>query len=232
MTETKLIKQIKELRKIKPRKDWVLLTKTQILGEEKRAVLFPFFRPAYAGLFLVLLLLGFFEFSQGALPGESLYYLKKITERSQIILSSEQERPRLNLELVNKRLEELNQIAQNNEMRKLAPALKEYQASIFEAAKSLTKMTATTSDSLVIKGIAEETQKLEKSKEILERTYGIAGLEINEESNPTKVVVEWLIKDMEKTFLTEEDEKILEQAKQDFENGNYSEALERILLSQ
>lgn len=230
MTETKLIKQIKELRKIKPRKDWVLLTKTQILGEEKRAVLFPFFRPAYAGLFLALLLLGFFEFSQGALPGESLYYLKKITERSQIILSSEQERPRLNLELVNKRLEELNQIAQNNEVRKLAPALKEYQASIFEAVKSLTKMAATTSDSLVIKGIAEETQKLEENKKILGTLYGIAGLD--EKLSPVKVVAELLIKDMEKTTFTEEGEEILEQAKQDFENGNYSEALERILLSQ
>ncbi|XOB46603.1 MAG: DUF5667 domain-containing protein [Candidatus Nealsonbacteria bacterium] len=235
MTENQLIKKIKRLKAIKPRRNWVLLNKKQILGEERRIEIFPFFRPVYAGLFCLLFLAGLFEFSQNALPGEFLYYLKKITERSQLILSSEQERPGLNLELVSKRLEELNQIAKNNEVRKLAPALKEYQASVFEAAKSLTKITATTSDSLVIKGIAEETQKLEENKERLKRIYGIAGLEIDEKLNPVKVVVELLIKDMEKTTLTEENEKIeeiLEQAKQDFENGNYSEALERILLNQ
>ncbi|UZE93488.1 MAG: hypothetical protein IB617_01490 [Candidatus Nealsonbacteria bacterium] len=227
MTENQLIKKIKRLKAIKPRRNWVLLNKKQILGEERRIEIFPFFRPVYAGLFCLLFLAGLFEFSQNALPGEFLYYLKKITERSQLILSSEEERPGLNLELVNKRLEELNQIAQNNEVRKLAPALKEYQASVFEAVKSLTKITATTSDSLVIKGIAEKTQKLEENKEILGTL-----LEIDEKLNPVKVVAELLIKDMEKTFLTEEDEEILEQAKQDFENGNYSEALERILLNQ
>ncbi|XOA42587.1 MAG: DUF5667 domain-containing protein [Candidatus Nealsonbacteria bacterium] len=229
MTENQLIKKIKRLKAIKPRRNWVLLNKKQILGEERRIEIFPFFRPVYAGLFCLLFLAGLFEFSQNALPGEPLYYLKKITERSQLILSSEEERPGLNLELVNKRLEELNQIAQNNEVRKLAPALKEYQASVFEAVKSLTKITATTSDSLVIKGIAEKTQKLEENKEILGTL-----LEIDEKLNPAllEVVAELLIKDMEKTFLTEEDEEILEQAKQDFENGNYSEALERILLNQ
>ncbi|TSC53743.1 MAG: hypothetical protein LiPW31_313 [Microgenomates group bacterium LiPW_31] len=35
MNEKELISKIQELRQIKPRKDWVVLTKTQILGEQR-----------------------------------------------------------------------------------------------------------------------------------------------------------------------------------------------------
>ena len=228
-TDAQLIKKIKKLKAIEPRKDWVLLNKKQILGEERKVEIFPFFRPVYAGLFCLLFLVGLFEFSQNALPGESLYYLKKITEKSQIIFSSEEEKPRLNLELVNKRLEELNQIVKENEVRKLAPALKEYQASVSEATKNLAKAMTTTSDPLVIKEIAEQTQKFEENKEKLTKIYGIAGLEGDEQSNPTKVVVEWLIKDIKESTLSEEDELLFEEAKQDYEEGDYAEALVNIL---
>ncbi len=233
MTENQLIKKIKKLKTIKPRRNWVLLNKKQILGEERRIEIFPFFRPVYAGLFCLLFLAGLFEFSQNALPGEFLYYLKKITERSQLILSSEEERPGLNLELVNKRLEELNQIVKENEVRKLAPALKEYQASVSEAAKNLAEAMTTTSDPVVIRKIAEQTQKIDKNKEELTNIYGIAGLESDKGANFIKVVVEWLIKDMEEATLNEEDGLLFKEAKGDYEEGNYSEALIKILdLSQ
>ena len=233
MTETQIIKKIKKLKAIKPRSDWVLLNKRQILGEERRIELFPFLRPVYAGLFCLLFLAGLFEFSQESLPGDSLYYLKKITEKSQIIFSSEEEKPRIKLELVNKRLEELDQIVQENEARKLAPALKEYHAIASEAFESLERAMTTTSDPVVIKEIAEQTQKFEENKEKLTKIYGIAGLESDEESNPTKIVVEWLIRDMEETTLSEEDGLLFGEAKEDYEQGNYSQALVKILdLSQ
>jgi hypothetical protein len=174
-------------------------------------------------------LAGLFEFSQESLPGDSLYYLKKITEKSQIIFSSEEEKPRIKLELVNKRLEELDQIVQENEARKLAPALKEYQASVSEAVENLTRAMTTTSDPVVIKEIAEQTQKFEENKEKLTKIYGIAGLEGDEKSNPTKIVVEWLIRDMEETTLREEDEALFKEAKEYYMNQDYSSALERIL---
>ena len=233
MTEAQLIKKIKKLKAIKPRSDWVLLKKIQILGEERRIEIFPFLRPVYAGLFCLLFVVGLFEFSQQSLPGESLYYLKKITEKSQIIFSSEEQKPRINLELVNKRLDELDQIVQENEARKLAPALKEYKASVSEAVKNLTKAMTTTSDPVAIKEITEQTQKFEENKEKLTKIYGIAGLESDEGQNPTKVVVEWLIRDMEETTLSEEDRLLFGEAKEDYEQGDYSQALVKILdLSQ
>ena len=229
MTETQIIKKIKKLKAIRPRSDWVLLNKRQILGEERRIEIFPFLRPVYAGLFCLLFLAGLFEFSQESLPGDSLYYLKKITEKSQIIFSSEEEKPRIKLELVNKRLEELDQIVQENEARKLAPALKEYQASSYEAFESITKAMTTTSDPVVIKEIAEQTQKFEENKEKLTNIYGIAGLEGDEESNPTKPVVEWLIRDKDEATLRDKDEALLKEANEYYMNQDYFSALEKIL---
>jgi uncharacterized phage infection (PIP) family protein YhgE len=224
-----LVREIKQLRKVKPRKDWVLSTKTQILGKEQSFELFPFFRPAYAGLFVLLVLLGLFEFSQGALPGESLYYLKKITERGQIILSSEDEKPGINLEFANKRLEELNQIAQRNEVKKLAPAMEEFRANVSEAAKNLPKLKK------IDENLVLQTKKLEENKEKIEKVLAtkIEDGAYAEYISAMAQVVENQINDLEERTLTEEDEVLLREAKADFERGDYSDALVKILdLSQ
>lgn len=227
MTETQIIKKIKKLKAIKPRSDWVLLNKRQILGEERRIELFPFLRPAYAGLFCLLFLAGLFEFSQESLPGDSLYYLKKITEKSQIIFSSEEEKPRIKLELVNKRLEELDQIVQENEVRKLAPALKEYRASVSEA--DLTRAMSTTSDWMVVKEII-------KNEEQLQIKYGVVLGEVSKEESgfipvreQVKQEVEREIKDKKERNLNEEDKALFEEAKEYYKNQDYVSALVKIL---
>jgi len=226
MTEKELIGKIRELRQIKPRKDWVLSTKTQILGQEPRLEIFPFFRPAYAGIFVVLLLIGLFEFSQSALPGEPLYVLKRISEKAVVSLTPQEQKSKVNLESANKRLEELNQIAQNNEVKKLAPAMSEFQANISEAAKNLVNVKK------VDKEIIAQTQKLEENKEKVEQVLSTK-IETEELDNALGQLVEREIKDLEKRTLDEEQTAILEEAKADFEAENYSEALIKILsLSQ
>lgn len=235
MQEKELIRTIKELKKIRPRKDWVLLTKEQILGtstelsasEEKRFELFPFFKPAYAGLFLLLFVVSLFGISRNALPGEPLYVIKRISERTQAAFVPQEEESRLNLELANKRLEELGRIAKNNEVKKLAPAINEFQASVSQAAKKMVKVKK------LDKEIVAQTIQLEEAKKELEKTYGIAGLEPSAESDPTKLVTEMLIKDTEQRTLSEEQLPIFEEAKTLYQEGNYSEALIKILsLSQ
>lgn len=234
VTEKELIGKIGELRQIRPRKDWVVLTKSQILGEEPKVLFFPFFKPVLATVTAFGILLGIFSLAQNSLPGDILYPIKKITEKSQAVFVSEEEKPAFQLKLANERLEDLTKIAETNQVKKIAPALEEYQASVSEAAKNLAKITATTSDPVVVKKIAEQTQELtqelEEKKEKLEKTYGIAGLEFKEESNPTKVLVEWLIEDLESRTLTENQEELLEGAKEDFEIGDYNQALGKILL--
>ena len=236
MTEKELIFKIRELRQIKPREDWVSLTKSQILGEEtfaKPGVLsiFPFqYKLGYAIMAFIFVLFGAFGFTQSSLPGDLLYPVKKIVERSQAIFVSEKGRSQASFELANKRLEELTKIAETNQVKKIAPALEEYQASVAQVTKDLVKVTATTSDPVVIRELAEMTQELEKTKEKLEQTYGIAGLEIKEGSNPTKVLVEWLINDLEKRTLTEEQSLLFETAKKNYEAGEFNESLEKLLF--
>lgn len=222
MQEKELISKIKELKKIKPRKDWVLLTKEQILGEEKRFEFFPFFKPAYAGLFLLLFIASLLGVSRDALPGEPLYVIKRISERTQVALVPQEGESSLNLELANRRLEELGRIAKNNEVKKLAPAIKEFQASVSQAAKKIASGTKLDKETVA------QTVKLEEAKKTLVETYGIAGLEPGSESDLAKLLVEREIKYWQETTLSEKQLPIFEEAKKLYQEGNYSEALIKI----
>ena len=96
MTETDLVKKIRELREIRPRKDWVSLTKREILGSEPKISLFPFFKPAFAGLITILLLFGMFGLVKNSLPGDPLYLIRKVVHKSQAVFVSEEEKPLFN----------------------------------------------------------------------------------------------------------------------------------------
>lgn len=240
MTEKDFILEIKKLNQIKPRKDWVLSVKNRIFETETTTTtktsiweILPriFFQPKLivSEVLAVFIVLGIFGFSQNSLPGDPLYLLKRISEKGRAVFVSEEELPQAQLQLVNKRLEELAKIAESNQTKKLAPALEAYQASVVRAAKDLVRASATTSDSTTIKKIAAQAQKLEAAREKLEKTYGIAGLEVQEEANPTKLIVEWLIKDLENRTLTEDQTSLFTQAQQDYSEGNYSVSLVKIL---
>ena len=225
MTEAELIKKIKTLKEIKPRKDWVLLTKSQILGDVEvrpQHFLFPFFKPAYAGVFAVLILIGLFEFSQNALPGEPLYALKRVSEKAAAVFVSQEEKPKMNLELANKRLEELNQIVQNNEVKKLAPAMSEFQANVSEAAKNLAKVEK------VDKEIVDQIKKFEENKGKVEKVLATKILSEETKESLDKTWAGILIRDSEGRTLTERQKALLAGAKEDFEAGNYDLALEKI----
>ena len=227
MTEADLVKKIQELKKIRPRKDWVVLTKSQILGEEPKILFFPFFKPALATITALGILFGIFSLAQNSLPGDILYPIKKITEKSQAVFVSEEELPKYNLEIANKRLEELNEIAQTNQVKKLAPAISEFQASVSEAAKNLVKLKK------VDKKIVEEAVKIGKNTKNTEEILAtkIFPEETEESLNDFyKTYAQMLIKDLEESTLAEEQKLLLEEAKEDFETGNYSQALEKILI--
>lgn len=240
ISEQQLISRIKGLNQIKPRKDWVFLTKTRILGEassEKGISIWEvlpriLFHPklAIASALTIFTILGLVGFTRNSLPGDPLYAIKRVGEKTQAVFISEEKQPGAQLELANKRLNELTKIAESNQIKKLASALQEYQASIGQAAKNLTQQkSATTSDPSVIKNIAQQTQKLEDTKNRLERIYGIAGLEAKEGENPTKIITDWLIKDLEKRTLTEDQADLLSEAKESFSIEDYNTALIKIL---
>ena len=229
MTESDIVKKIRELRKIQPRKDWVSLTKTQILGEEPRFSFFPYFKPAFAGLIAVLVILGVFGFAKNSLPGDSLYVVRKVIEKSRAVFVSEKDLPAFQLQLANDRLEELSRAPVKN----LAPTINEFQQNLSSAAKNLAKMQATTSTPAVIKKIVEETKKLEENKQKIESLGVVIDKKSSAELDTAlKSVVENLIGDLEKRTLTEEQTEVLDEIKQLFQEGKYSDALELYLTNQ
>jgi len=217
ITEREVIEKIKILKQIKPEKNWVFLTKEKILG---KPLFFPFLKPAFAGLLFILILFGL---SFTSLPGEPFYLIKKLVERGQTVFVPEEERPKLELELANKRLEELSKIAERNDVKKLAPAINEAKESVAKATKNLVKSKK------VDKEIAKKTLELEKKKKEIEKVLGTKITE-EETENPTKLVAKYLIEDFESRTLTDEQKQILEKAKVYFENGDFEKVLEVLLL--
>ena len=230
MTEAEITQKLRELKQIKPRKDWVSLTKKEILGEESFGfTFFPYFnlKPAVASLVAFCILFGLFGFVQNALPGDLLCIVKRAAHYGQVLLIPEEEKPVYQLQLANDRLEDLTYAP----VRNLAPTINEFQATIHEAVQNLAKIDATTSDPVVMKKIVEETKKLDENKPRIESL----GMEVGgpEELNSVLAkIVGNLIEDLENRTLTEEKENILTEIKDLFGEGKYTEALELYLINQ
>lgn len=235
-TEKELISQIRQLRNIKPSPDWVVLTKSQILGEntnQPRVLIsflnFLFSRPVYAGLFALLVIAGVFGFSRNSLPGDPLYLIRRVAHKGEAVFVSKQEKPIFQLKLANERLKDLA----NASVRNLVPTISEFQANVSEAARTLSVIDASTSDPIVMKKIVNETRKLEENKQKAESLGVVIGEEGTTELNEALAkVTENLIKDLESRTLSEEKENILSEMKGLFEQGNYSSVLELYLTNQ
>ncbi len=242
-TEKELINKIKKLNQIKPKKDWVFLTKKEILGEIKPSFsFFPFLKqslkqepelrlgsylkPAFAGFTVVLVIFGILGFANKSVPGEPFYALKKAAHWGQMILASEAEKPTVQLQLANDRLQDLTKASPEN----LAPTINEFQANIAEAAKELTKMNMTTSTPATIQKIVNETKKLQENKQKVE-SLGVVIDGTQELDDALAKITASLISDLETRTLNEKDSETLTKIKELFDQQKYSEVLELYLTS-
>jgi len=230
MTEKQLIAKIKELQQIRPSNDWVILTKKQILGDYATRPrnfweLFPKlifqYKPAFATLAILAILFGLFGFAQNSVPGDTLFSVKKITEKSQTVFISEKGQPKHNLELTNKRLDDLTKIAEANQSQKLTSAINEYQESVSKSAESLAEAE--------VKEVVAEIKKLEEKTERV-KSLGIEIGESEEWDDALVKIVEREIEGLEAGTLTEEQEEVLTEVKEDYGAENYSDALVKILI--
>jgi len=230
LTEKELIGKLKELRQIKPQRDWTSITKTRILGVETTGgfTLFPYLKPAFAGFVCVFMVMGGLYIAvKNSIPGESLYAIRKIAHQGEAFFVSDQGKTLFQLKLANDRLEDLTKSPAKN----LAPTLDEFQANISQAAKELSKIDATTTNAIAIKKIVEETKKLEENKQKVE-SLGVVIEGTQELDDVLQKIVGNLIEDLEQRSLTEEKEEVLNQMKELFDAEKYSDALELYLISQ
>jgi len=222
MNENQFIQNLKKLNQIQPRKEFIVSAKKEILGESPGFGLFSVLKPVYAGLFCLFMIFGLFQFSQNALPGELLFQLKKITEKGKTMFASEKERPTLSLFLANERLMDLATIAEEDQAQKLAPAVNEFKLKTVEVAKNLANMTKVSEE------IVAQFKELEENKAKIEKVLSTK-IKTEEYDNALAQLVERELIDLEQRTLTEQDKEILIQAKEFFENEDYSEALTKIL---
>ncbi|MDP3093136.1 MAG: DUF5667 domain-containing protein [bacterium] len=188
------------------------------------------YKPALVAITFVGLLVGVFGFAQNALPGSLLYPVKKMTERAETFFVSSEKLPEAQLELANRRLTELNQIVQNNQVKNMAPAINEFRQSMVEAADRLKIVDGSPK---LTRGIVDEAGKLKENKEKIEALGVVVGetKEFDEAySQWVEKKVEEQIKDLEGRSLTPSQEKLLEKAKEDYQKGGFEQALEGLLL--
>ncbi len=235
MTEKELIVKLRQLRQIEPRKDWVVLTKGQILGEETyrgraSVISIGFYllgrlyqRPAlvFLSAFVTILFIG-----------GLIFYLPKESDPINRIVSEAEE------------------------IENLSPALAELEKQISQTTQGLKKMkieeprkTLQVSREIIPvmesgKAIVSASKKLKEELELKDKdkkgVVGVLAIKISETENALSEMetafsqlIESAIYDLEKRTLTQEQAEILKEAKRDFEDGNYSQALIKILtLSQ
>jgi hypothetical protein len=240
MNDKELISKLHQLREIKPRQGWVFLAKERILKTEDISPRFGFseaisslrivlnHKYAFSTVAALTVLFGMFGFAQTSLPGDLLFPVRKITEQTQSSLTSQDNQTKRNFEVATNRLNDLEKVAQQSSVKNLASAINEYRVSVSAAVRTLA--------SNGIDGNQENARQIiQEVKNIEEKTKQISamGVELgdstNELENALSQMVSQELGDLQNNMLTEEQKITYENAKKDYEAGNYSDALEKIL---
>jgi len=208
MQEKDLIRQLKAMREIKPRKDWVALTKSQILQEEapeKRvAFKFPAFnwKWAFAPAMAVLLIVGFLAFT-------------RVSPEEQPMIVQDPEPT-----------EEPVQIAEEPEIDKVAEMVRQTD----QLVASLGQLTETIKKTPgLVEVAAEDVARVEEEAAKLGQLLAVLQHEEEPAETDLEKQVEYLIADLEARTLNEEQQEILESAKADYEAGDFDKAIEKLL---
>ena len=223
MTENELIKNLKQLKQIKPKQDWVVFSKTQILGQETESknpsivsvfqTLFK--KPAYATITVALLLVvgiaGFLFLIDKEKPAQIVEIPKEIVydepEKEIIVALGDLQK-------------EIEQATQG--LRKIEEPQK-----LLEARNVIVPFMENAREMIV------EAEKLEKDTKIkngqvlgtvININKSVDGLE-NTLDDMTAIQARQLIKYLETKTLTDIQQEILEKAKQAYQDGDYNVAL-------
>jgi hypothetical protein len=236
MTENQLIEQLNKLSQIKPRQEWVVLAKQQILSscakasenKSRMASIMDFIPSfffqkqfAYALSGILIVTLGVFGFIYSNMSSQ-------MAEPEQVASVSSV----YDFNLVNEKLKQLALVIKEGGPGGIAPAMDEFKTSMSDAVLSLKKDVAEKDlSSVELKDVALNLKQIELRRDILI----LSGLEIDESTkdqleSAEVMLVERMIEDLDKTTLTDEQQKVFGEIKGLYEEADYSGALEKILL--
>lgn len=234
ITEKQLIESLSQLKEIKPRKEWAVLLKSQILAERKETLVRAksvgimdvlssvFFQRklAYSFATLLFIIIGLIGFAKYTVPGDLLFPVRVATEESTAALSG-QSGLKQNIVALNNRINDLAQVAREGKKDNIPSAINEVSANVSALAKNLKNNP--TKDPETLKEIASSLKTL----------ADVPGTDLSQNQDVKdlyQTVVQNQISDLQKTTLTDEQQKILTGAEDLYKQGKYADALEQILL--
>ena len=222
MKDSQLIKKIKELRQIKPNRDWVSLTKREILGEKKDKQIInwlftPIRRPTFVirtVMVAVLILAGslfylyYLNSQTPQISFSNLNFFQKQQENENLIASLQELETSLNK--ITFSLNNLKNLKDKDPKQALA-VTEVVRVTANNGQNSLKEMKEKTSSKKVLAALTE----MEDSFQELGETS----------SNLQTEIIESLFQDLSQRTLSEDDQNRLQKAKDYYNEGNIEQAM-------
>ena len=234
ITQEQLIESLNQLKGIKPRREWAVLLKSQILSEQKEVivkaqsvgfmdVISAIFAPkklVYVLSSVLFLVVGIFGFAEYTVPGDLLFPVRRMAEQSQAVLTG-QTGLKQDVAIFNSRINDLAQVAKAGNKNSISSAMNEVNANVSELTKNLKNNPA------------ESAQTMKDIAVGLKTLASVSGTDLT--GNPEvkdlyQTVVQSQIADLQKMTLTDEQKKTLTEVENLYDQAKYSDALEKILL--
>lgn len=231
MKDKQLIAKIRELRQIKPSQDWVISLKKEIIGEQPTfgSQILSIFNAvprtvshhklAYATVTAFMVLV--------AIVGGLFLIPTSNNNKLETELLAAAVQSRQCLEIANQKLENLAEVIKIKDQNEIALAIEDVNESIIWASKSITQDMINNPKAL--KEIASSAQKIDLNKKKLQ-TLGVivdSDFQLNTVLQP---LVQREIESLEKSTLNENQQLMLKEMKGLYKQGQYTDALEKILL--
>ncbi|MEK7542503.1 MAG: DUF5667 domain-containing protein [Patescibacteria group bacterium] len=249
MEDKALIAKLSYLKEIKPKQEWVVLTRQRLLGEKTQGVALPLQKGSFWGMVegvgrllaklerpafaipALACLVGGAAVWQGALeslPGDTFYPLRAAVEQVPLRFSTVEERPFREFALAQRRLADLKVIAEQNRVKNLPSAIQEFEANASRISEGFLQIVENQPEKAL--QASRQMVHLQKEKSEVEK---ILGTKIGEEQekeieNATKRLVEYELAYLETRSLTEEQKRLFETAKTTAGQEDYASALETI----
>jgi hypothetical protein len=250
MEEQEIRRKVQLLYTIKPREDWVVLTRNRFLPVKEDAVgnalqkggfwgivkaagrSFGSYieRPAFVIPAFTLLIVGgvVLQGVSVSLPGDTLYPIRTAAEQVPLHFVVVENRPFHEFDLAQQRLADLGAVAKQNKVKNLPSAIQEFEEKASKASEGFLSIVENQPQN----ALQASRQMIELQKEKLE-IERILGTKIGEEQEKEiqgtlRKLVEYEIGYLETRSLTEEQKTLFEDAKALIGEENYEKALETI----
>lgn len=228
-TQKQIIESFKQMKEIKPRKEWAVLLKSQILSEQNSEPIqaqssgfisainsiFAQRKLVYSLAAILFLVIGVFGFAKYTVPGDLLFPVKKIAEQSQAALSGHTG-IKQDVVILSTRINDLVQVAKEGRTDNIPSAISEVNANAKDLAQSLKNNPV--NDPTTIKDIANSLKTL----------ADVPGADLTSNQNVKdlyQAVVQSQITDLKKVTLTNAQSNMLLQVEDLYSQGKYADAL-------